>query len=86
MITDAILTFLINLVRQMFSLLPEWTVDLSAFENFSFQMSGALAWANGYFPVTTLGIVLTALIAFKVGSLVWRGAIFVWSMIPGKAT
>lgn len=86
MVTDALLTFALSLVRAIAGLLPEWQPDAEPFTTTSTSLGSMAAVGNGYFPVTLLGICLAVVIGLKVALLAWRAVVFVYELIPFKAS
>jgi hypothetical protein len=84
MIVDLIVQILVGIVTGILSLIPAYSLpNLSGFGG---ALGANLKALDGYFPVSTLGISLVAIIGARV--LVWgfHVALLIYDVIPFKAT
>ena len=82
MIVNAFIELISAIVSGVLSLVPDWTVDVTALAAVGGSIGSTASTLNGYFPVATVGVVLVLLLALQVGLLLWRVVIFVYNLIP----
>lgn len=85
MILDAILAILFGLVEGVLSLFPAYTLPSSVPASFS-SLGATASGLNGIFPVGTLGVCIGIVIAFRVVIALVQLLVWVWDLIPFKAT
>lgn len=87
MITSFLLHLVLGVVTALFSLLPSWSVDpggtVGQYSNSFATSAGSL---DGYVPLRLALACLGVLISLRLFLLVWKGALFVYGLIPFKAT
>lgn len=82
MITAAIIELVAGLVQGVLGLVPEWNIDMSAISGFTTSIGSLIGRANGYVPATLLFACIGLLLAMKLAFLIWRGILFVYTLIP----
>ncbi|QIK83530.1 hypothetical protein [Sanguibacter sp. HDW7] len=86
MILDALIALMASSFTLVLDLIPSWTPPTEAFSQSSASVGSMASAGNGYFPVRVLGICLALVLGLKVALLAWRGVVFVYSVLPLKAT
>lgn len=84
MIIDAIVGILMMILEGFLALLP--TFDFSGISDFGVPLGDSLAAAGKVFPVAVLGGCMLAVIAVWVFIHAWRLVVYIYSLIPFKAT
>lgn len=86
MITEALINMLLGVFNFFVGLLPSWGPDITAL----YASAGSLgAWfhhANGWFPLNLTLICLGIIVTYQVGAFAWRIVLFIWEVLPFKAT
>ena len=85
-IIQALVSFFAQSVRTLVGLIPSWSPPVDVFTGFASTLGAAAAKGNGYFPVAVLGVCVGMIFGLKIALLVWRVILFVYSVIPFKAT
>jgi hypothetical protein len=86
MITGFLISLVLGVVTGLFSLLPAWSADTGVVSG---QANGAgtfLGAFDDYLPERTIVACLALLLVIKLAMFVWRLLVFVYGLIPGKAT
>lgn len=78
------MTLMLTVLTGVLGLLP--TYDPPSFEPLGTELGAGLASANALFPVTVLGGCLAAVIGLRLFLLVWDFIIWLYRLIPLKAT
>lgn len=79
-----IVTLMLTVLTGALGLLP--TYDPPDFGSLGTALGSGLASANALFPVTTLGVCLAVVLGFRLFLLVWDAIIWLYRLIPLKAT
>lgn len=79
-----IVTLLLTVLTSALGLLP--TYDPPDFGDLGTSLGSALAAANALFPITTLGACLAVIVGFRLFLLVWDAIVWLYRLIPLKAT
>lgn len=86
MIVEWVVSLVLGIVQGLLSLLPTWEVDTSAFDEMGTDLASLVLKVDAYVPVVTL----LACFAIRMGVWVfmsfWRALVFVYDLIPFKAT
>lgn len=85
MIFDALAGFLLVVVSGVLGLFPAYTLP-GSLSDFSASVGGWVTTANGFFPVTTLGVCIGLVLAARLFVLAVRLVVFVYDLIPLKFT
>lgn len=85
MIIDAIVQVLTGLVTGVLGLMPAYQLP-DQINDLGETLGGAVAGINGVFPVVTLGKALAAVIAVQLLLAVCSLVLWVYKLIPFKAT
>lgn len=84
MIIDAIVGILMAILQGFLALLPSW--DFEGISDFGPALGDSLAAASTVFPVATLGLCLAATLAVWLFINGWQLIVYIWRLIPFKAT
>lgn len=79
MIFDAVLSFLVNVLEGVLSLIPTFEVDLDGFGS---SIGGGVAAANSLFPVVTLGLCIAAAVGLRLFLVFVAFLGWVWDKVP----
>jgi hypothetical protein len=85
-IIEAIVSFFGQSIRAVVGLIPSWSPPTEALASTSSSFGSMAAKGNGYFPVAILGVCLVLIFGLKLALLLWRLVIFVYGILPFKAT
>lgn len=87
MITTFLLRLAAGLVAGLFSLVPSFGADPAGpASSFASSFASSAGSLNGYVPEATALVCLGVLLAIRFGLLAWKGLLFVYSILPFKAT
>jgi hypothetical protein len=84
MIIDAIVGTLMFVLEAFLGLLPSFELD--GLSGFGPSLGGSMAAAGTVFPVGTLGLCLAAVLSVWLFIHAWKLVVYVYSLIPFKAT
>lgn len=84
MIIDKLVQFLFAFLNGVMNLLPAFT--LPDFGNSGAVLGSALNGVNAVFPIVTLGIALGALMVIRLYIFAYGVVIYVYKLLPFKAT
>lgn len=87
MIITALVSLVTAIVQAVLSLIPQWSVDpastVGEYSNTFATVAGSL---DGYVPERLGLICLGVLVALRLFMFAWKGVLFVYGLIPFKAT
>lgn len=84
MIVDFIVTLVFGFLTGLLALIPTFT--LPSLSGFGTSVGGTIGAASGYFPVGTLGFCMAAVLLCRLWLLGWTFAVWLYRLIPFKAT
>ena len=84
MILDFIVGVLFTFVEGVLGLLPTYTPP--DFASLGGSLGQALASANQLFPIATVGACIGLIVALQLFVFAWHAVVFVYELIPFKAT
>lgn len=84
MVTEALIGFFMQAIRAVVRILPVWSPPAEDLTAVSTEVGAWGARADGYFPVTVLGVCLAVVFAVKVGLLAWRVVVFIYHQFWGS--
>lgn len=85
MVTQLLFTLFLGLLSGLISLFPAWSLP-GSMSGWGAQVGGALSSVAGIFPVVTLGLCLAAVLASWLFIIGFQALVFVYKLIPLKAT
>lgn len=86
MVIEALVALMATSISAVLDVIPSWTPPTEAFSQSSASVGAMAASGNGYFPVKVLGVCLVLVLGLKVALFGWRVIVFIWSVLPFKAT
>lgn len=85
MILDAIIRFLLAILNGVLGLFPAWSLPFSP-EDVGGGIALGVLTANAFFPVSTLGACLGAILALRVVMFGWAICVWAYDKLPFKAS
>lgn len=86
MIVKFLYELVFGILRLIGTFLPEFPYDFAPLVDGAEEVGAIASTANGWFPVTTLGLCIGFLFALRLVLSGWQMALFIYARIPGKAT
>lgn len=86
MLVEALVALMATSFNAVMSLVPSWEPDTAAFNQTATSVGAMASSGNGYFPVRVLGICIALVLGLKIALMAWRAIVFIYSMLPFKAT
>lgn len=86
MITEQVMGLLTGILNGLLSLMPGWSVDLTAVSGSGASIGSNAYRINEWFPVDILAVCLVLIFTVDIGVAAWRLLVFVYELIPFKAT
>jgi len=84
MITEAVVSTLLGVLRGLLQPLPEQTVDVSQWSAGASSIGAYASALNGYAPIASVGVGLGVALGTKAALLVWQGAVWVYHQFWGS--
>lgn len=84
MITEALVVFAAEIVTGILSLIPMWEPPDEALVTSGSNLGSSAARANGYFPVSLLGLCLILVLGYKAFLIIWRLIVFIYHQFWGS--
>lgn len=85
MITQWIWEFIQTFLTGLLGLFPSWSLPANMGGSL-YSLGQSAGNLSGYFPVTTLALVVALLLSYRLFSLGFRAVVFVYQLIPFKMT